>query len=130
MANGMMTTIRYEGVAPAVDGGHDHLAAPLVAGGAVTAVYVPAGAVTTPYKISMTDNRYAPTTLTVPVGSTVAFVNNGTNLHTVTPYDLSFESGTVPTGQAWTYTFTKPGTYQYFCRQHLLNGMTGLITVQ
>ena len=129
MANGMMTTIRYEGVTPAAEMEHAAMAAP-AASGVVNAVYVDAAAVTTPYKLSMTDNRYTPAALTVPVGATVAWINNGTNLHTATAFDLSFESGTVPTGKAWSFTFTKPGTYQFFCRQHLLNGMTGVITVQ
>ena len=136
MANGMMTTIQYEGSQPAMAAGHDHTHpapdAPIAASSAaaVAPVHVDAATVTTQYKISMTDNRYTPATLTVPAGSTVAWVNNGTNVHTTSAYDLSFDSGAVAGGKAWTYTFTKPGTYQYFCRQHLLNGMAGVITVQ
>ena len=139
MANGMMTTIRYEGSQPAVagaTGGHDHGAMPGAAAPATGAaagaapVHVDAAAVTTAHRVSMTDNRYAPAALTVPVGATVAFINNGTNLHTTSAFDLSFDSSAVPTGKAWTITFDRPGTYQYFCRQHFLNGMAGVVTVQ
>lgn len=130
MANGMMTTIRYEGTAPAVSGGHDHTTAVPAASAPVNAVYVSAADVTTSNRAAMTDNRYTPGALTVPVGATVAWLNNGTNLHTATAFDGSFESGSIPAGKAWTFTFTRPGAYQFFCRQHLLNGMTGVITVQ
>ena len=145
MANGMMTTIRYEGAQPVVAGplaGHAHGAPPAgpgagagsgggaATGSAAAPVHVDAAAVTTPHKVSMTDNRYTPAALSVPVGATVAFVNNGTNLHTTSAFDATFDSGAVPTGKAWTMTFDKPGTYQYFCRQHFLNGMAGVVTVQ
>ena len=138
MANGMMTTIRYDGVQPVVGGmeGHDHTAmsgsvAPTTgAAPGPAAAHVDAAAVTAVHRVSMTDNRYTPAALTVPVGATVAFVNNGTNLHTTSAFDLSFDSGAVPTGKAWTITFEKPGRYQYFCRQHFLNGMAGVVTVQ
>jgi len=60
----------------------------------------------------------------------VAWINNGTNLHTATAFDGSFESGTIDAGKAWTFTFTRPGTNQFFCRQHLLNGMAGTVIVQ
>jgi FtsP/CotA-like multicopper oxidase with cupredoxin domain len=135
MANGMMTTIQYEGAQPAV-AAHDHSAPPPAAVGGVAtsgmsgAAQVTAGSVTTPYKVTMTDNRYTPASLTVPVGSTVAWINNGTNLHTTSAFDVSFDSGAVANGMAWTFTFTKPGTYQYFCRQHFLNGMSGVVVVQ
>jgi plastocyanin len=100
------------------------------AAGGTAPLHVVAASVTAPYKILMTDNRYAPVTLSVPVGSTVAWINNGANLHTTSAYDLSFESGGVEGGKAWEFTFTKPGTYQYFCRQHILNGMSGVLVVQ
>lgn len=135
MANGMMTTVRYEGM-PA-PGGQDHAmhmaspsAAPAAsapaAGQLPAAQDVPAAA----QKIVLVDNRFQPTMLTVPAGTTVAWINNGANLHTVSALDGGFESGSIPPGKAFVYTFTKPGTYQYLCRQHFLNGMSGSITVQ
>jgi plastocyanin len=87
---------------------------------------VPPGAT----KIVLADNRYQPATLTVRPGTTIAWVNNGANLHTISAQDGSFESGAIPPGKAFVYTFSKPGTYAYFCRQHLLNGMSGSIVVQ
>ena len=135
MANGMMTFIRYEG-APAPAGA----AMPAMPGmpGTTVSAAAPSAPVLSAddpavaaaaVKITMTDNHYSSPTLTIPAGSSVAFINRGANLHTATSFDGLFESGSLAPGQAWVYTFTTPGTYRYFCRQHILNGMTGTITV-
>ncbi|MDG6991208.1 MAG: copper oxidase, partial [Nitrososphaerota archaeon] len=42
--------------------------------------------------------------------------------HTVTSVNGTFSSGNIAPGQIWTYTFTKPGTYEYFCTYHLWMG--------
>lgn len=116
--------------------GHQHgaptsgaAAPPTTPAGAAT-TYASAAEVTAQHKIVMTDNRNTPAALTVPADGTVAWINSGANLHTATAFDLSFESGSVPAGKAWSFTFTRPGTYNYFCRQHFLNGMGGVVTVQ
>ena len=147
MANGMMTTIRYEGVQPiAGQAGHaghtgstshtsagtaqtGHAAHTSAAGGSATQAIVaevPQGAT----KVVMTDNRYQPASVTVAAGTTVAWINSGANVHTVSAFDGSVESGAIPPGKAFVHTFTKPGTYQLLCRQHLLNGMTASVIVQ
>ncbi|MGH2350159.1 MAG: multicopper oxidase domain-containing protein [Chloroflexota bacterium] len=132
MANGMMTTIRYEGAEPAAGAsGHQHdkvAAAPAAAGSAPlpAAQDVPDGAT----KIVMVDNRFQPGKQAVPVGATVAWVNNGANVHTVSARDGSFDSGAIQAGKAFTYIFTKPGEYHILCRQHLLSGMTATVVVQ
>lgn len=56
--------------------------------------------------------------LTVHVGDTVRFVNDDNDAHTVTASDKSYDSGGLDTGESWTRTFTKPGTYSYFCALH------------
>jgi plastocyanin len=48
----------------------------------------------------------------------------------VSSFDGSIESGALPSGKAFTVTFTRPGTYPYFCRQHILSGMSGTVVVQ
>jgi FtsP/CotA-like multicopper oxidase with cupredoxin domain len=132
-ANGMMTTLRYEGAQPPVagagGGGHQHEAAPAAAAPttpALAAADVPAGAT----KITMVDNRYQPGSITVKAGTTVAWANSGANVHTISSFTGAFESGSIATGQAFAFTFTQPGQYQYLCRQHLLNGMAGTIVVE
>jgi FtsP/CotA-like multicopper oxidase with cupredoxin domain len=132
-ANGMMTVLRYEDApAPALGMGHQHEAAalPVVAAApsapALAAADVPGSAT----KVVMTDNRFGPSKVTVRPGTTVAWVNNGANLHTISDYNGKFESGSIATGKAFTFTFNEPGEYRYLCRQHLFNGMAGTITVQ
>jgi plastocyanin len=38
--------------------------------------------------------------------------------HTVTANDNSFASSTLQPGETFSTTFTKPGTYLYFCSLH------------
>jgi plastocyanin len=40
-----------------------------------------------------------------------------------------FETGDIPPGTSAALTFEQPGTYRYYCRQHLLGGMLGEIRV-
>lgn len=129
-ANGMMTTIRYEGVAPPV-GEHEHAApaaAPPTASSAPVAT-APAAHASGNATVVMADNRFQPANLSVAVGTTVTWPNNGANIHTVSAMDGSFESGSITAGGGFSHTFTAVGQYQYVCRQHLLNGMRGTITV-
>jgi plastocyanin len=73
---------------------------------------------------------YSPQTLTVVLGfnNTVTWVNNDSVPHTVTATLGSFNSGNMNAGQSWSYTFTTPGTYTYYCAYH--HWMTGTIVVK
>ena len=79
---------------------------------------------------SLVDNRFQPTSLTVAVGSTVTWTNNGNNIHALTSTDGLFDSGALGGGQSFSFTFDKAGTYRLLCRQHSLNGMAGQLVVQ
>ena len=94
-----------------------------------TAAPVPAAAAA---RIAATviDNRFQPGALTVAVGSTVTWTNNGNNMHTLTSTDGLFDSGGLLGGQAFNFTFDKAGTYRLLCRQHGLNGMFGQVVVE
>jgi len=56
--------------------------------------------------------------VTIHAGETVLFVNDDDDAHTVTATDKSYDSGGLDRGESWTRTFTKPGTYAYFCALH------------
>jgi plastocyanin len=71
---------------------------------------------------------FSPTTVTVPVGSTVRWTNHDDIPHNVVSEDKSFKSKVMDTDENFSYTFTKPGTYNYFCSIH--PRMTGKIVVQ
>jgi plastocyanin len=46
----------------------------------------------------------------------------------VTAIDRSFDSGNMAPGANWQYTFSKPGTYQFFCVVHPF--MKGVVIVK
>jgi plastocyanin len=81
-------------------------------------------------KAIVVDNRFQPNTLTITPGTTVTWLNNGTNFHTLSSSEGLFDSGAMGGGQSFSYTFQKAGTFSLICRQHVLNGMSGRITVQ
>lgn len=64
------------------------------------------------------DFGFEPTNLTVAVGTTVTWTNTGQRQHTVTADDSSFTSGSLASGQTFSQTFTKAGTYAYHCAVH------------
>ncbi|MDQ1019059.1 cupredoxin domain-containing protein [Streptomyces afghaniensis] len=58
--------------------------------------------------------------LVVEVGQTVRWTNHDSVPHTVTTTKapVKFDSGTLEQGDSWSYTFTKAGTYEYYCAVH------------
>ncbi len=71
--------------------------------------------------------KYGPASLKIKVGQTIKFVNGDEEAHTVTAKDGSFNSKALDTNEAWMYTFTKAGTFPYFCAIHPF--MKGTVTV-
>ncbi len=61
---------------------------------------------------------YSPQTFQAKVGQTISWANRDNSVHTVTSNTKMFESGTMSPGDIFTFTFTQPGTYEYFCRFH------------
>ena len=73
---------------------------------------------------------FAPAALVVKVGTTVTWTNRDTDAHTVTSQGGNggpLASAALSTGQSYSYTFTKPGTYSYLCTIHPF--MTATVTV-
>jgi plastocyanin len=67
------------------------------------------------------DNYYAPNIITVPRGTTVTWAHQGQVEHTVTSLRGLFDSGTLTSGNSFTFTPSEPGRYDYFCRFHITN---------
>jgi len=63
---------------------------------------------------------YTPNIITVVIGmnSTVTWVNKDIAPHTVTATNKAFDSGNLNPGASFTFTFTLPGTYTYYCSYH------------
>lgn len=78
------------------------------------------------FAVSVGDNSFNAKKLTIPVGATVTWKNDGKRPHTVTADDGSFVSGNMDAGATFSQTFTKPGTYPYYCEYHGAAGGTGM----
>jgi LPXTG-motif cell wall-anchored protein len=77
--------------------------------------------------VSAGDNFFDPASLTIAVGDSVTWTNDGKVAHTVTANGGSFDSGNLNPGRSFTHTFSQAGTFRYFCQYHA--GMTGTIEV-
>jgi len=75
--------------------------------------------------------KFVPQTLTVPVGTTVTWVNRDIAHHTVTRRfwgDEPFDSGKLSYEGVFSHTFRTAGSYSYLCVPH--SGMQGTVVVQ
>lgn len=97
------------------------------------------------------DLRYMPTRIEVRAGEIVSFVNDSSEVHTVTatqselPAGATFfasggfdgekaarsdiAAGFIEEGGKYEVTLDEPGTYPYFCVPHEASGMKGTIVV-
>lgn len=88
--------------------------------------------------------RFEPAEVRVRPGDTVTWRNRSSLTHTVTddgskarsrgswalpPGAASFDSGRIAPGGSWSYRFTVPGTYRYFCQPHETSGMVATVVV-
>ena len=99
--------------------------APLVAAIILPAVaqQAPAGAV------SIDNFTFNPATLTVKAGTTVTWTNKDDIPHGIASSNNAFaRSKALDTDDSYSFTFTTPGTYQYFCYIH--PHMVGTIVVE
>jgi amicyanin len=76
----------------------------------------------------MKNLNYLQSRLQISVGTTVEWRNNDPLPHTVTAVDKSFNSGLINPGKSYSHTFTKPGTYNFFCTPHPF--MKGVVVVK
>lgn len=67
-------------------------------------------------------------TVVIGVNNTVNWVNDDNAAHTITAKDGSFDSGNMASGSSYTYTFTTPGTFTYYCAYH--SWMVGTVVVK
>jgi plastocyanin len=72
-----------------------------------------------PNEIGIDNFQFTPATLTVKAGTVVTWVNDDDVPHLIASADGRFRPSTVlDTGQRFSVTFAKPGTYSYFCSLH------------
>jgi plastocyanin len=71
-----------------------------------------------PPEVKIDNFSFGPATITVAAGSTVTWVNRDDIPHTVVSSDLAFKSKALDTDEKFSYTFSKAGTYSYYCSLH------------
>lgn len=84
-------------------------------------------------EVAMENYAYEPAELTITVGTEVTWINKDPVDHTVTegtpevikpPNERAFDSSNgaqyqlIKPGESWSFTFTTPGTYDYYCIPH------------
>jgi amicyanin len=61
---------------------------------------------------------FTPDTAEIAVGTTVTWTNGDDIPHTVAEVARRFKSKAMDSGDTYSFTFTAPGTYEYFCSLH------------
>jgi plastocyanin len=79
-------------------------------------------------RVSVENFNFTPADLTVARGTTVTWTNHDDVEHTVTASDNSFGSSAIEAEASFSFTFSQPGTFSYFCAIHPF--MTARVTVQ
>jgi plastocyanin len=82
-----------------------------------------------PTNVTIKDIKFQPADLTIGVGETVTWVDEENVQHTtVSRGSKEWESPLLGQGDHFSHTFTKAGTYPYWCTIH--PEMLGTITVR
>ena len=79
-------------------------------------------------QVKIDNFTFGPKTVTIQAGTTITWANRDDIPHTVVSTDNAFKSKVLDTDQEFSYTFTKPGKFDYFCSIH--PKMTGTVVVQ
>jgi plastocyanin len=90
------------------------------------------GGMTGGTNVSIHDFAFSPSTISVKVGTTVTWTNNGPSAHTTTSDGGVWDSGTLGAGGTFQHTFMATGTFGYHCTIHppsLYPGFVGTVTV-
>jgi amicyanin len=119
----MRTTLRNAVIAASLGAATATLVAPLLA-----AIILPVSAQDAPGTIGIDNFTFNPQKLTVKAGTAVTWTNKDDIPHAIAAVSKQFKSKALDTGDAYSFTFTTPGAYEYFCSLH--PHMTGTIVVE
>jgi amicyanin len=109
---------------------HSLIAAALGAASALpmAALVLSADAPNAPTAVAIDNFTFNPQKLTVKAGTTVRWTNKDDIPHAVAAVNKQFKSKALDTDDAYSFTFTTPGSYDYFCSLH--PHMTGTVVVE
>jgi amicyanin len=94
----------------------------------MAALVLSAEAQKVPTAVSIDNFTFNPQKLTVKAGTTVRWTNKDDIPHAIAAVSKQFKSKTLDTDDAYSFTFTTPGSYDYFCSLH--PHMTGTVVVE
>jgi plastocyanin len=81
-----------------------------------------------PALVEIHNMKFSPASLTIAVGTTVTWLNEDDQPHTVTARSGVFRSAALDTKESFSYTFNAPGDFAYSCAIHPF--MVGQVTVK
>jgi amicyanin len=79
-------------------------------------------------EVKIDNFAFTPKSTIVKAGSTVKWTNRDDIPHNVVSTEKKFSSPVLDTDQAFSFQFTEPGSYPYYCKIHPM--MTGTIVVE
>ena len=79
-------------------------------------------------EVKIDNFSFSPIALTVKAGTQITWTNGDDIPHTVVSEGHTFKSKVLGTGEKFTFTAGKPGTYSYSCSIH--PNMTGKVVVE
>ena len=94
----------------------------------LAAAVLPGGAQDAAVAVAVDNFTFNPQTVTVKAGTTVIWTNKDDIPHALAAVGRLFKSKVLDTDDSYSFTFTTPGTYAYFCSLH--PHMTGTIVVE
>jgi Icc protein len=77
--------------------------------------------------VNIDNFSFTPKKISVAVGTTVTWTNHDDLPHNVVSTEKKFSSPVLDTDQKFSFTFSRPGSYEYFCKIHPM--MTGTVQV-
>jgi len=69
-------------------------------------------------EVKIDNFSFSPATITVKTGTQIIWMNHDDIPHTVVEENKTFKSKVLDTDEKFTFTFAKPGTYNYYCSIH------------
>ena len=92
------------------------------------ATFAARSAPATDAEVDIDQFTFLPQRITVKAGTTVTWINEDDVPHTIVSSSKVFKSKALDTADKFSFTFTTPGTYEYFCSLH--PHMTGAVVVE
>jgi plastocyanin len=80
--------------------------------------------------VNIGGNTFSPENVTIQVGDTVTWVNEGQGFHNVVSDSAGFRSGDADLNWTFSHQFNSAGVFGYYCEPHQAFGMIGTVTVQ